>query len=175
MAAFAADGCFKVGNHPSASAHEAAINLGLDVVTECMDALLRYACPDEWPPPRAQGEYAMPDKLPTRKDAAPYAEAITAGFQKHIKDFPLDDLNELTARLMQEYARACLRTADSKTDNGRNTLPDNPDVADLCRELKKGVANGIQQKAIALLFARNNEQKAASLLRQARRFRHLWQ
>jgi hypothetical protein len=64
---------------------------------------------------------------------------------------------------------------DSKTDNRKKIQPDNEDVSQLCRLLKKRLPKGDQQIQIALEFTRQNREKAESLLRQARRFRHLWQ
>ena len=103
MAAFA-DGRCKVGQVPSASAHEAVILVGFDVVTECADEFFRRAFPDEWPPCDPDREYIMPDKLPCRKDVASHVQAIIVRFQKKI-DLPLDDLNDVSARLKQEYER----------------------------------------------------------------------
>jgi len=65
--------------------------------------------------------------------------------------------------------------ADNKTDKGKKTLPDNGDVSELCRLLKKGISKGEKQIDIALQFTRDNRKKATNLLRQARRYRHLWQ
>ena len=64
---------------------------------------------------------------------------------------------------------------DSKTDNQKISLPDSPDVKDLCHRLQKEIPKGRSQVEIALEFTGQNKQKADSLLRQARRFRHLWQ
>lgn len=101
-----ADGRCRFGRHLSASAHAAVICVGLDAVTGCMDTCLRNAFPDKWPP-QISGEYTMPDTLPRKEDAAPFADAIITRFQEQIANlFPLDDLNELSPRLEQEYARA---------------------------------------------------------------------
>jgi hypothetical protein len=72
------------------------------------------------------------------------------------------------------------RTADSKTDTrkkGPPTLPDSPDVRDLCRLLQKHLPEGWKQIEIARKFTGEmpgDDRKAANLLRQARRFPHLW-
>jgi hypothetical protein len=78
--------------------------------------------------------------------------------------------SELSAKILAELGGQ----ADSKTDNGKKTLPDNPDVADLCRQLEKKVCKGQRQIDVAREFTRNNEAKAQNLLREARRYRHLW-
>lgn len=67
------------------------------------------------------------------------------------------------------------RTADSRADNGKKTLPDNQDVRDLIYELQKQRDTGKSHNQIALEFTRGDEKKAGSLLRQARRFRHLYE
>ena len=64
---------------------------------------------------------------------------------------------------------------DSKPDNGKKSLPDSADVRDLCRLLQKGLPTGHTQIEIAREFTGKDNGKAESLLRQARRFRHLWQ
>ena len=64
--------------------------------------------------------------------------------------------------------------ADSKPDSEKKSMPDSADVRDLCRLLQKGVPTGKTQIEIAREFTGKNNNKAKSLLRQARRFRHLW-
>jgi hypothetical protein len=54
------------------------------------------------------------------------------------------------------------------------TSPDSPAVRELCHRLKKGLAEGYSQIVIAREVA-GDDKAAESLLRQARRFRHLWQ
>lgn len=69
---------------------------------------------------------------------------------------------------------------DSETDSDQNSaprLPDTPDVRDLCRLLQKELAKGRTQNEIAREFTGEmpgDDKKAQSLLRQARRYRHLW-
>lgn len=69
--------------------------------------------------------------------------------------------------------------ADSKTDNRKKSSkrlqPKDKDVAYLCRRLGKDLSKGVKQIDIALEIAQDDQAKAKSLLRQARRFRHLWQ
>lgn len=63
------------------------------------------------------------------------------------------------------------------TDNGKKSgplMPDNADVRDLCALLAKQAKTGKSLNQIAREFTQGNSRKAASLLRQARRFRHLW-
>jgi hypothetical protein len=69
---------------------------------------------------------------------------------------------------------------DSNADSGQNSaprLPDTPDVLDLCRLLQKEVPRGRSHLEIAREFTGempDKDKKAKSLLRQARRYRHLW-
>lgn len=56
-------------------------------------------------------------------------------------------------------------------------LPDNHDVRDLCAELEKNAKRTAEKKSemeVARILTRGNERKAKNLLRQARRFTHLW-
>jgi hypothetical protein len=72
---------------------------------------------------------------------------------------------------------ARVRTPDSKPDTPKNSLPNSPDVRDLCHLLQKGLPNGHTQSEIAREFTRempDDDKKAQSLLRQARRFSDLW-
>lgn len=70
--------------------------------------------------------------------------------------------------------------ADSKTDNGTkfsSLFPENDEVVKLCRKLKSDLSEGYSQITIARDFTGESEggdKKAQSLLRQARRFSHLW-
>jgi hypothetical protein len=68
---------------------------------------------------------------------------------------------------------------DTKPDTQKNSLsvsPNSPDINKLCGLLRKAapLRHG-QATEIALDFAEGDERKAANLLRQARRFRHLWE
>ena len=74
---------------------------------------------------------------------------------------------------MKDAGRPDNRTANRTT--GKKTQPDTADVRDLCHLLKKGLPSGKSQIEIALEFTGKKKKKAESLLRQARRFRHLWQ
>ena len=77
------------------------------------------------------------------------------------------------------HAEGVVRT-DSEADTDRNSaprLPDTPDVRDLCHLLQKDLPKGRTQNEIAREFTGempDNDKKAQSLLRQARRYRHLW-
>jgi len=67
-----------------------------------------------------------------------------------------------------------------ETDNPKNTgprMPDNPDVRDLCAALAKHASGEGSLIQIARNFTREkpgNDRRARSLLRQACRYRHLW-
>jgi hypothetical protein len=69
---------------------------------------------------------------------------------------------------------------DSEADSNHNfvpRLPDTPDVRDLCHLLQKELPKGRTQNEIAREFTGEmpgDDKKAQSLLRQARRYRHLW-
>ncbi len=67
------------------------------------------------------------------------------------------------------------KKSGQQNGQSRNNLPDSADVRDLCRLLQKNLPTGRKQIEIALEFTGNDNKKAKSLLRQARRFRHLWQ
>jgi hypothetical protein len=92
-------------------------------------------------------------------------------------------IHSLAAQAMEFHA-ACKVTqpknengsgqADRETDNSKKILPDNPDVTDLCKLLSRDLPKRKSQIEIALEFTRDNREKAENLLRQARRFRHLW-
>jgi hypothetical protein len=77
------------------------------------------------------------------------------------------------------YAESVVRE-DSNADSGQNSaprLPDTPDVRDLCRLLQKELPKGRSHLEIAREFTGempDKDKKAKSLLRQARRYRHLW-
>ena len=65
--------------------------------------------------------------------------------------------------------------ADSKPDRAKKSMPDSADVARSLPPLAKGgAATGKTQIEIAREFTEEDNNKAKSLLRQARRFRHLW-
>ena len=56
----------------------------------------------------------------------------------------------------------------------RKRMPRSPDVLDLCQKLANGLSDEKNPIDIAREFTDGNERKAASLMRQARRYRHLW-
>jgi hypothetical protein len=70
--------------------------------------------------------------------------------------------------------------ADGNADTGKNSAPKLPasaNVLGLCRLLQKELPNGRRHIDIAREFMREKpdaDRKAQSLLRQARRYRHLW-
>lgn len=53
-------------------------------------------------------------------------------------------------------------------------MPTTPDVRDLCERLQRGLPKGKAAIQIAREFTDHDEPKAQNLLRQARRYRHLW-
>ena len=68
--------------------------------------------------------------------------------------------------------------ADTKTDTKKHSspkMPDSPEGLALCRRLQKAapLKRG-QAIEIAREFAVGNDAKAENLLRQARRYKHLW-
>lgn len=66
---------------------------------------------------------------------------------------------------------------DNKPDNGKNSLPkipESPDVTKLCRLLQKELPTGRSMIDIAREFTGQDDAKAENLLRQARRYRHLF-
>ncbi len=75
---------------------------------------------------------------------------------------------------------ATVNTNDGVDDNSKkseNNLPENPDVLELCRHLAKKLANFGTMIECARDFCRKNGcevSKAENLLRQAKRFPHLW-
>jgi hypothetical protein len=66
--------------------------------------------------------------------------------------------------------------ADTKTDKrGKsNRVPQNPEVCRLINKLRRELKGGRSQMDVALELTEGNKQKAVSLLRQARRHKHLW-
>jgi hypothetical protein len=106
------------------------------------------------------------------------------GYEKHVRglagqnDIPSgSNTNDVADSLPSAHRK---RTADSKQDNRENfpvLLPDSQQVRDLCRKLQKELPGGLSQIAIARESTgetEGNDRKAQSLLRQARRFPHLW-
>lgn len=68
--------------------------------------------------------------------------------------------------------------ADKKRTVDKNSQPTSPDVQDLCFRLRKGLSEGKSQLTVAREFTGETSKsapKAHSLLRQARRYRHLWE
>ncbi len=67
---------------------------------------------------------------------------------------------------------------DTKPDKSKEkplSVPSNKDVLRLCKKLKAELKPGVRQADIAREFAEHDEQRAETLLRQARRYRHLWE
>jgi hypothetical protein len=68
------------------------------------------------------------------------------------------------------------RAADTKTDTQKKlpALPESQEVNGLIRKINKEWKDGVTLTAIALDFTDGDERRAKSLLRQARRYKHLW-
>jgi hypothetical protein len=65
----------------------------------------------------------------------------------------------------------------AKIDSGNKfpaLLPESQEVRDLCQKLQRELPEGHKQSEIARDVAGGDDKKAQSLLRQARRFPHLW-
>ncbi len=93
-------------------------------------------------------------------------------------DYGMPSRQELPAspgyRITERVKSATVSDRGTET---RRIQPDNPDVRDLCALLAKRLKPGKTQAEIAREFTQEsvgNDPKAQSLLRQARRFRHLW-
>lgn len=86
----------------------------------------------------------------------------------------LDRVMSVMTPLTADTVLPTKRTADTKTDKQKQIQPDSADVRDLCHLLERELPAGRAQIDIAREFTNKNEKKAQSLLRQARRFRHLW-
>lgn len=92
----------------------------------------------------------------------------------------VDAMQDLEARIKIATetiakAKSFAARTDSKTDKPKKLQPENKDVAYLCRMLGRELSKGKQEIDIALELTKNDKKKADNLLRQARRFRHLWQ
>jgi hypothetical protein len=84
-------------------------------------------------------------------------------------------LHVLASQLMADWQIQHKR-ADSKTDNEKKsspTIPENPRVSELAREINARRESGDTMMSIALEITEQDEQEAKTLLRQLRRFRHL--
>ena len=66
--------------------------------------------------------------------------------------------------------------ADNKADNQKKLVPDNPRILRLCESLrtKLGTADYPSQIGVAIEFTDGDESQEKTLLRQTRRYRHLW-
>jgi hypothetical protein len=90
---------------------------------------------------------------------------------------PPDNRSSTTSSGRQAPRSSEERTADSKTDKQKQIQPASVDVRDLCHKLERELPKGVTQIAVAREFTGETEghdPKAQSLLRQARRFPHLW-
>jgi hypothetical protein len=138
--------------------------------------------------PGAEMVAALPEK------ARPHAVIITSEMRVKVYDaikrsrLTVFNIEQLHARMTAECRRASsfqslaeshrtsqsgAETADTRKKSGP-LMPDSADVRDLCALLAKRHKSGKSLNQIAREFTHGNVQKANSLLRQSRRFRHLW-
>ena len=133
----------------------------------------------------------FPEKVPSeisRQDAETINAADIKRITKALSDVTgHDGLKDIKRRLRRlasgiekehERLKTChpsRQRADSKTDKGRKNLPESVDVLDLCRNLQKELPRLKSQGKIAREFTNGDVTKAENLLRQARRYRHLWE
>ena len=131
----------------------------------------------------------------TRQDAETLSATDIKGIAAALCNTTGHDLRDAKQRLSKlahgvakEYARLrvkhptkkCAATSDSIRTLKETSLPRLPvsvNVLDLCRLLNKELPNGKTQSQIAREFMREtdgDDRKAQALLRQARRFPHLW-
>lgn len=85
------------------------------------------------------------------------------------------ELEELASELIADDDQE--GTADTKTDTPKKnlSLPTSAEVHQLCVCLKRELKQvGVKQIDVALENTNGDRQKAKNLLRQARRYRHLW-
>ena len=85
------------------------------------------------------------------------------------------EVEAVDAVLKIEYFTA--RNPDKNRTLIQKSQPTSPNVQDLCFRLRKGLKEGVSQIAIAREFTGETSKtapEAEALLRQARRYRHLW-
>lgn len=79
----------------------------------------------------------------------------------------------IASQFLHDLEAAILEMPDFSGEKPGKKLPDNGAVSDLCSLLAR-MKNGDTQISVALKFTQGNKAKANNLLRQARRFAHLW-
>ena len=87
----------------------------------------------------------------------------------------LDREYSIAADLLDDAEIKPGTSADKKADKVEKKLPTKPDVRDLCQLLQKELPKGRNAIEIAREFTGSNDTKAKNLLRQARRYRYLWE
>lgn len=97
----------------AASVHDLLARIAGDVCADVVDAMLRKACPEKWPP-ETPGEYECPPQLPCEREFLEYVDAAIGAF---VKSAPTDDdLNRWSNLRQQELARAIVANPPSKVD-----------------------------------------------------------
>lgn len=85
-----------------------------------------------------------------------------------------DDLRIQLSRLASRLRRLPIAAGADDSADTLKKIPKNPDVLGLCKKLSRESGNGKSENEIAREYTGGNERKAMSLLRSARRYRHLW-
>ncbi|MEI8371873.1 MAG: hypothetical protein WCJ35_03455 [Planctomycetota bacterium] len=178
------------------SRHEGAILLARSAYRSVMEAAYGI----EKPPPGSRGIPSPCQFLPA--DVPDYAEHVIANWPAVVavlKVISWVDLSQFRCDLDDESVRAerahvalavknddpsakakNINDSDTTSDSKKVVLPKLPDgvnVRDLVCRLQAELPKGKSQSQIAREFTReaaNKDKKAQSLLRQARRYRHLW-
>jgi hypothetical protein len=105
-------------------------------------------------------------------EPAPTYPPFTRDDEKH----ELLKLRRRLARAVEVRLRYLEGEADNKADNckkKRFTVPENREVVELAKRIKKGLTQGRSKIDICREFTEHDEKKAQSLLRQLRRHRWL--
>ena len=109
----------------------------------------------------------------------PYRESIPITLNS-LRDMQFWAQSEQTSTAVVLVAAENISRSDTTSDSKKDfppKMPETPDVRDLVQKLQVGLAKGKTQSQIAREFTGETEgddAKAQSLLRQARRYRHLW-
>ncbi len=155
------------------NAHQLAEDLGEKVIFE-----LIFGLTGRFPPSDS-------NHIENLGGAAPgitVGKAVSQNFSQildHLSFLMNFDYETIFQKIRLEYLMATehlhrVEKPDTKPDTKKNKLPDSVDVRDLCHLLKKELPKGRSAIEIAREFMDNNEDKAQNLLRQARRYKHLW-
>ncbi len=153
---------------------ETAAQLDLDLLAGPANGIVRVG----WDPPRLDIRAEFQRRLKEIDPGLLYSPKLFWGLDPLYAPLPRAHLRKAAALVSglasNLSAGESTPKADSKADNENKSLPDSADVRDLCRLLQKGLFAGKTQMNIAREFTGNDAKKAKSLLRQARRYRHLW-